>query len=188
MKSAVLDKVTLLKLPNPIAHQSITAGLRKALLPLLGLLLFVAIWHGTASRIETSLGQFPGPVQVYSQSVQLWKEHQAEQVKAKAFFERQEVRNAERSKLDPGYEAKIRPYTGAPTFFAQIWTSLYTVTVGFLLASIIAVPLGIVCGLSKSVYVAINPLIQLFKPVSPLAWLPLVTMIVSAVYVTDDRS
>ena len=31
-----------------------------------------------------------------------------------------------------------------------------------------------------------NPLIQLFKPVSPLAWLPLVTMVVSAVYVTQD--
>ena len=31
-----------------------------------------------------------------------------------------------------------------------------------------------------------NPLIQLFKPVSPLAWLPIVTMIVSAVYVTAD--
>jgi nitrate/nitrite transport system permease protein len=33
---------------------------------------------------------------------------------------------------------------------------------------------------------ALNPLIQIFKPVSPLAWLPLVTMVVSAVYVTSD--
>ena len=31
-----------------------------------------------------------------------------------------------------------------------------------------------------------NPLIQIFKPVSPLAWLPLITMVVSAVYVSDD--
>jgi len=51
---------------------------------------------------------------------------------------------------------------------------------------LIAVPLGIMCGLSKSAYAAINPLIQLFKPISPLAWLPLVTMVVSAVYVSDD--
>jgi nitrate/nitrite transport system permease protein len=58
--------------------------------------------------------------------------------------------------------------------------------VGFFVASIIAVPLGILCGLSKGTYAAINPLIQLFKPVSPLAWLPLVTMVVSAVYVSDD--
>jgi nitrate/nitrite transport system permease protein len=77
-------------------------------------------------------------------------------------------------------------FTGAPTFFNQIWTSLYTVAVGFFVASIIAVPLGILCGLSKGTYAAINPLIQLFKPVSPLAWLPLVTMVVSAVYVSDD--
>jgi nitrate/nitrite transport system permease protein len=31
-----------------------------------------------------------------------------------------------------------------------------------------------------------NPIIQIFKPVSPLAWLPLVTMVVSAVYVSND--
>ena len=33
---------------------------------------------------------------------------------------------------------------------------------------------------------ALNPLIQIFKPVSPLAWLPIVTMIVSALYTTND--
>jgi nitrate/nitrite transport system permease protein len=48
----------------------------------------------------------------------------------------------------------------------------------------IAVPLGIASGLSKTVNGAINPLIQIFKPVSPLAWLPIVTMIISATYVT----
>jgi nitrate/nitrite transport system permease protein len=60
------------------------------------------------------------------------------------------------------------------------------VFIGFLVASFIAIPLGIICGLSQPVYAAINPLIQLFKPVSPLAWLPLVTMVVSAVYVSDN--
>jgi nitrate/nitrite transport system permease protein len=57
---------------------------------------------------------------------------------------------------------------------------------GFLIASLVAIPLGIVCGLSKPTYNAINPLIQVFKPVSPLAWLPLVTMVVSAVYTSSD--
>ncbi len=47
-------------------------------------------------------------------------------------------------------------------------------------------PLGIACGLSKTVNGAINPLIQLFKPVSPLAWLPIVTMVVSALYVNPS--
>ena len=40
--------------------------------------------------------------------------------------------------------------------------------------------------MSATLYQALNPLIQIFKPVSPLAWLPLVTMVVSAVYVSDD--
>jgi nitrate/nitrite transport system permease protein len=54
------------------------------------------------------------------------------------------------------------------------------------IATLIAVPLGIVIGMSQTLYQAFNPIIQLFKPVSPLAWLPLVTMVVSAVYVSDD--
>ncbi|KZZ10696.1 nitrate ABC transporter permease, partial [Oleiphilus sp. HI0079] len=155
-------------------------------LPLLGLTLFLALWNVVAQNIDTSLGKFPGPVQVLEQSKNLINEHYAEVAKAEAFYERQEKRNAARLAQDPSYEPKIRPFTGAPTFFQQILTSLVTVATGFIFASLIAVPLGILCGLSKSAYSAINPLIQLFKPVSPLAWLPLVTMIVSAVYVTDD--
>jgi nitrate/nitrite transport system permease protein len=57
---------------------------------------------------------------------------------------------------------------------------------GFTIASLVALPIGIVCGLSKTFMRAVNPLVQIFKPVSPLAWLPIVTMIVSAVYVTND--
>ena len=41
-------------------------------------------------------------------------------------------------------------------------------------------------GLSAKLNSALNPIVQIFKPVSPLAWLPLVTMIVSALYVSDD--
>ncbi|MEA2078527.1 MAG: ABC transporter permease subunit, partial [Pseudomonadota bacterium] len=39
---------------------------------------------------------------------------------------------------------------------------------------------------NQTLYAAFNPIIQLFKPVSPLAWLPIVTMVVSAVYVSKD--
>jgi nitrate/nitrite transport system permease protein len=42
--------------------------------------------------------------------------------------------------------------------------------------------------MSSIINTAINPLIQIFKPVSPLAWLPIVTLVVSAVYVTTDES
>lgn len=160
--------------------------LNSIMLPVIGILVFIALWTGVANNIDTSLGKFPGPVAVFEQSISLYKEHNIQQQNAEAFYERQEKRNAARTAADPAYVAKVRSFTGAPTFFDQIWTSLYTVTVGFLLASVIAVPLGIICGLSKPTYSAINPLIQLFKPVSPLAWLPLVTMIVSALYVSDD--
>ena len=57
---------------------------------------------------------------------------------------------------------------------------------GFLLAAAMAIPLGIAVGLSKTLNSAVNPIIQIFKPVSPLAWLPLVTMVVSALYATPD--
>jgi nitrate/nitrite transport system permease protein len=53
---------------------------------------------------------------------------------------------------------------------------MYTVTrfaTGFLAASIVAVFLGIVIGLSRPLYQALNPFIQLLKPISPLAWMPL---------------
>lgn len=51
----------------------------------------------------------------------------------------------------------------------------------------LAVPLGILCGTSPVIHSALNPLIQVFKPVSPLAWLPIVTLVVSAVYVTSGE-
>ena len=155
-------------------------------LPLAGLLVFLLIWQAAASNINTSLGQFPGPGEVMTQTKGLWTEHVAEREKATAFYERQERRNAARVEKDPTYVPKIRPYTGKPTYIDQIGTSLVTVLSGFFLASLIAIPFGIVIGLSANLYSAFNPVIQIFKPVSPLAWLPIVTMVVSALYVSDD--
>lgn len=156
------------------------------ILPLTGILFFLLFWQMVANNIQTSLGQFPGPVQVYSQLSSLVEAHVAERSKADAFYARQKQRNAQVLAKNPEAPVKIRPYTGKPTFFDQIVTSLYTVLTGFALASLVAVPLGILCGLSKSIHAAINPLIQVFKPVSPLAWLPLVTMLVSALYTSND--
>lgn len=154
--------------------------------PLLGLVIFLIIWSGAASSIDTSLGKFPGPGEVKNQFVNLVDETKAEKVKEIAFYERQQKRNEAKLAKDPNAVVKIRPYTGNPTFFDQIVTSLVTVMSGFILASLIAIPVGIIIGLSPGLYAAFNPIIQLFKPVSPLAWLPLVTMVVSAVYVSKD--
>ncbi|MBV1906025.1 MAG: ABC transporter permease subunit [Pseudomonadales bacterium] len=155
-------------------------------LPLIAIMLFLGLWSAMAAQVNTSLGTLPGPSQVWAQTVNLYAEHKEERAKEVAFHERQEVRNAKKLEKNPDATIKVRPYTGKPTFFDQILTSLFTVFTGFLLASVIAIPLGIACGLSDNLYTAVSPLIQIFKPISPLAWLPIVTMVVSAVYVTND--
>ncbi len=162
------------------------AAAASVLVPVSALLMFLILWHVAAARVDTSLGQLPGPVQVWEQGRELVAEHHRERDKAAAFVVRQEQRNAEKLAEDPSAEVRIRPYTGKPTFFDQIGTSLLTVAAGFVLASAVAVPIGILCGLSPITYRALNPLIQVFKPVSPLAWLPIVTMVVSALYVSAD--
>jgi nitrate/nitrite transport system permease protein len=154
--------------------------------PLLAIAIFLFAWSQIAHNIHTSLGEIPGPQKVLEQTQSLWADHQAERAKADAFYERQAKRNAERVAEDPNADVKVRKYTGKPTYIDQIFTSLKTVFTGFLLATLLAVPVGILCGLSKTINAALNPLIQVFKPVSPLAWLPIVTMVVSALYVTAD--
>jgi len=148
--------------------------------------LFLAAWAGVAARIETSLGALPGPAAVWTEAKNLVAEHGAERERRAEFYARQEARNAEALAANPGADARVRRYTGKPTYFDQILTSLATVFTGFVLGMIVAVPLGVLAGLSKTVNAAINPLVQIFKPVSPLAWLPIVTMVVSAVYVSTD--
>ncbi|MEH2067099.1 MAG: nitrate ABC transporter permease [Nostoc sp.] len=51
--------------------------------------------------------------------------------------------------------------------------SLRRVILGFLLGAIVAIPLGFLIGMSRQAMLALNPIIQIFKPVSPLAWLPI---------------
>ncbi len=151
--------------------------------PLIGIAVFVALWAGLAPQVKTSLGAIPGPSQVWAATTDLWADHKAEREKAAAFHERQRARNEKLVAAGREDRVKWRDYTGKPTYLDQIVTSLLTVALGFGVATAIAVPLGIAAGLSRTVNGALNPLIQLFKPVSPLAWLPLVTMVVSAVYV-----
>jgi nitrate/nitrite transport system permease protein len=55
----------------------------------------------------------------------------------------------------------------------HLLVSLRRVAIGFTVGSLIAVPLGFLVGLSKVTSKAIDPYVQLLKPVSPLAWLPI---------------
>ncbi|MEH1863846.1 MAG: nitrate ABC transporter permease [Nostoc sp.] len=51
--------------------------------------------------------------------------------------------------------------------------SLRRVLLGFLLGAVVAIPVGFLIGMSRPAMLALNPIIQIFKPVSPLAWLPI---------------
>jgi nitrate/nitrite transport system permease protein len=160
--------------------------LQEVAAPLFGITVFLLIWAAAASRIDTSLGEFPGPAVVWEQAWNLVSEYRDELVKEEEFHARQAERDAQRLAENPAFEVKVRAYTGKATFPSQIATSLVTVLSGFFVAMVIALPLGIAIGLSKLLNSAFNPIIQIFKPVSPLAWLPLVTLVVSAVYTSDD--
>ncbi len=154
--------------------------------PLLAIAVFVTMWASLAPTVQTSLGAVPGPVEVWEQVGELRQDAIREGEREVAFYERQDARNAEAIANGDPDGVRDRIYTGKPTYYDQIWTSIKTVFFGFLIASIVAIPLGIAAGLSVTANAALNPLIQIFKPVSPLAWLPIVTMIVSAVYTTND--
>jgi nitrate/nitrite transport system permease protein len=136
--------------------------------PVVGVLGFLGMWAVLAPMVHTSLGALPGPGDVWEAFKGLMVEYGA-------------ARTAAAEAVASGSS-----YSGPPTFIDQIFTSLKTVAMGFVFASLVAVPLGLVAGMSKRVNAAINPLVQILKPISPLAWLPIVTMVVSASITSDD--
>lgn len=62
--------------------------------------------------------------------------------------------------------------------------SLFRVTIGFVLAVLVGVPLGLVCGWIPTLARALNPLIQVLRPISPIAWIPVAILW----FGVDDRA
>lgn len=60
----------------------------------------------------------------------------------------------------------------------QLGYSLYRVLSGYLLAALVAIPIGFLIGMSPLAYKALNPFIQVLRPISPLAWMPLALFII----------
>ncbi len=60
----------------------------------------------------------------------------------------------------------------------QIGYSLQRVLIGYCAAAAIAIPLGFLIGMSPLMYRALDPFIQVLKPISPLAWMPLALFII----------
>ncbi|MCY1670850.1 ABC transporter permease [Novosphingobium sp. SL115] len=156
------------KLPFGLKLPDMRSAAEAAWPPLVGIGAFLGLWALLAPLVQTSLGALPGPGDVWAAFTGLMEENAAARVSAA-------------EAVAAGYS-----YSGPPTFIDQIGTSLFTVAAGFLLATLFAVPLGLVAGMSKRVNAAINPLVQVMRPISPLAWLPIVTMVVSASMTSDD--
>ncbi|MBD3213236.1 MAG: ABC transporter permease subunit [Candidatus Lokiarchaeota archaeon] len=58
------------------------------------------------------------------------------------------------------------------TVFDHLLASLWRVLIGFYIALIVAIPLGVIMGVSKKAEWMISPLLDLFRPIPPFAWIP----------------
>lgn len=135
--------------------------LKKIFLPLVVFLVIIQIWSGISQIVE----DFPTPSDTY--------------VAAFGGI------NSEGDEIigvlsDPFY---IENQDDKGVFW-QIIASLERVFAGFAIAIIIGVPLGLMLGMSKMAQYAFDPFIQIFKPISPLAWLPLLLFIFQDINMT----
>ncbi len=73
-------------------------------------------------------------------------------------------------------------YPRGTTIWFQVWRSLFTVFVGFIMAAVVAIPIGIMCGLNRVVMACLTPIISIFKPVSPVVWLLIFQIVVGAFF------
>ena len=110
------------------------------ILPLLGILLVLVLWHVSS---KTWAKELPSPAKTWTAS---------QDYVLKPFEKRGE--------MDQG----ILRFT---------WYSLTLVTKGYIIALLIGTPIGFFLGLSKTFTKTFDPIIQILRPVSPLAWLPL---------------
>ena len=143
---------------------------KKIFLPLIVLAIIIQVWSTLATVVE----DFPTPsdTYVYAFGGETADGDEIEGVLSDPFY----IENQD----DKG-------------LFWQILASLERVFAGFGLAIIIGVPIGLMVGMSKSIQYALEPFIQIFKPVSPLAWLPLLlfvfqdinTTAISTIFVTS---
>jgi NitT/TauT family transport system permease protein len=70
-----------------------------------------------------------------------------------------------------------------PRLVGYAIASVFRVTWGFFLAVAVAVPLGLVLGWRTRLYRAFNPLIQILRPISPIAWIPIAILLLQ----NDDQ-
>jgi nitrate/nitrite transport system permease protein len=147
-------------------------GFRAAVLSLLFFVLFVGAWHiatgggaGSAADVDPEYAKLIGK--------------QAASGQKSAMPSPADVgRKIWDHVSDPFYDKG----TNDKGIGIQLAYSIARVLGGYLLAALFAIPLGFLIGMSPLVYKALDPFIQVLKPISPLAWMPL------ALYTIKDSS
>jgi len=178
--------------------------------PIAAFILFLVIWQIGAMSIQTKFGTLPTPIETGRQArVLLEQVREYEREEAAFYAERQAEaatlrREAERyrqaaelpknadqreaflaeadAKQALAANAEAARFSGTPTIWHRIVRSLQTVFLGFGFATLIALPAGVLCGLSPVFMAAASPMIQIFKPVSPVAWVPIAMIVVGAMH------
>ena len=153
-------------------------GFRAGVVSTALLVVFIAIWYAaTVSNVgpaSSSAGMTPEQIEYQKM---MGKDPGA--VKASGFPTPQQMgQTFVRQLSDPFYDRGPNDKGIA----IQLSHSLARVGLGFLLACLVAIPLGFVIGMSPLLRRAFDPFIQVLKPISPLAWMPL------ALYTIKDSS
>jgi ABC-type nitrate/sulfonate/bicarbonate transport system permease component len=72
------------------------------------------------------------------------------------------------------------PATGL-SMWDHIWASLQRFILGFILAFVIAVPLGLIMGFSKIAEDFGKPIVEIFRPIPPIAWIPFLLIVLGSI-------
>ena len=150
----------------------VSRGIRAAALSLLFFAIFIAVWQIAVG------GDAVGTAHVDPEYAKLIGKEAASGTKSAMPSPLDVARKFWDHLSDPFY---VRG-TNDKGIGIQLAYSIARVMGGYLLAALVAIPLGFVIGMSPLVYRALDPFIQILKPISPLAWMPL------ALYTIKDSS
>jgi nitrate/nitrite transport system permease protein len=156
-----------------------TLSLRAALVSVLLFLLFLAVWQVATQPTSSGSGSTGTPLSAEQAEYMKMLGKDPGTTKAGGFPSPMQLGQTAWKHLSNPF------YDNGPNdkgIAIQLGYSLARVGLGFLLACLVAIPLGFVIGMSPLLRLALDPFIQVLKPISPLAWMPL------ALYTIKDSS
>ena len=154
-------------------NASTRSRLATFVLPIVGVLVCLAVWQAVSGRSTTR------------ETVDDWGD---------------KVTKVERTGLSPDLPSPAETWSGSRPYLVEplakrgeldqgilrfTWLSLKLVAVGYGIALLLGTPLGFCLGLSETFSKMFDPIIQVLRPVSPLAWLPLGMILFAKLAVRD---